>query len=62
MVINSVEEASGSNAWNRVLLERRFTRFRSLDVINHVFDSFVELHGDRGIGDEYQAVGGTYNI
>lgn len=54
----SVEEVGNSNAWNKVLLARKITRFRSLDIINHVFDSFIELHGDRGIGDDKSIVGG----
>ena len=55
---NSVEEIGNSNAWSKVLLARKITRFRSLDIINHVFDSFVELHGDRRIGDDKSIVGG----
>ena len=44
----SVEEVVNSNAWSKVLLARKISRFRSLDIINHIFDSFIELHGDRG--------------
>jgi acetyl-CoA carboxylase carboxyl transferase alpha subunit len=54
----SVEEKENSNAWNKVLLARKITRFRSLDIISHVFDTFIELHGDRGIGDDKSIVGG----
>lgn len=55
---SSVEEIGNSNAWSKVLLARKITRFRSLDIINYVFDSFIELHGDRGIGDDKSIVGG----
>lgn len=55
---SSVEEIGNSDAWSKVLLARKMTRFRSLDIINHVFDCFIELHGDRGIGDDKSIVGG----
>jgi acetyl-CoA carboxylase carboxyl transferase alpha subunit len=55
---SSVEEIGSSNAWSKVLLARKITRFRSLDIISYVFDSFIELHGDRGIGDDKSIVGG----
>lgn len=55
---SSVEEVENRNSWGKVLLARKITRFRSLDIITHVFDSFIELHGDRGIGDDKSIVGG----
>lgn len=55
---SSTEEIGNSNAWGKVLLARKITRFRSLDIINHIFDTFIELHGDRGIGDDKSIVGG----
>ncbi len=55
---SSVEETESSNAWNNVLLARKITRFRSLDIINNIFNSFIQLHGDRGIGDDKSIVGG----
>lgn len=59
MVKNSGNEEKGvNNAWNNVLLARKISRFRSLNIINYVFDSFIELHGDRGIGDDKSIVGG----
>lgn len=54
----SVEEVINSNAWSKVLLARKISRFRSLDIINYIFDSFIELHGDRGIGDDKSIIGG----
>lgn len=53
-----VEEKGNRNAWNKVLLARKITRIRSLDIISHVFNSFIELHGDRGIGDDKSIIGG----
>lgn len=55
---SSVEEVRNSNAWGKVLQARKITRFRSLDIISRVFDSFIELHGDRGSGDDKSIVGG----
>ncbi|MDF2803384.1 MAG: acetyl-CoA carboxylase carboxyltransferase subunit alpha [Anaerocolumna sp.] len=45
-------------AWERVLMARKMSRFRSIDIINNIFHSFVELHGDRGIGDDKSIVCG----
>lgn len=56
---NSNAEGKKNNiAWNKVLLARKISRFRSLDIINNIFDSFIELHGDRGIGDDKSIIGG----
>ncbi len=55
---SSVEEIGDNSAWSKVLLARKISRFRSLDIINQVFDSFIEFHGDRGIGDDKSIVGG----
>lgn len=55
---SSVEELGKINAWSKVLLARKITRFRSLDIISHIFDSFIEFHGDRGIGDDKSIIGG----
>ncbi len=45
-------------AWERVLMARKLSRIRSLDIIGNIFESFVELHGDRGIGDDKSLVCG----
>lgn len=55
---NIINESDVSNAWNKVLLARKITRFRSLDIIKNIFDLFVELHGDRLIGDDKSIIGG----
>ncbi|NLL73907.1 MAG: acetyl-CoA carboxylase carboxyl transferase subunit alpha [Clostridiales bacterium] len=54
----STTEAEINNAWNKVLLARKITRFRSLDIIKHIFNSFIELHGDRNIGDDRSIIAG----
>lgn len=39
-------------AWDTVLVARHPNRPQTLDYINLIFDEFVELHGDRAIGDD----------
>ncbi len=38
--------------WQRVMIARHTQRPFMLDYIEHSFDDFVELHGDRHIGDD----------
>lgn len=45
-------------AWSRVQLARHPARPRTLDLVPHLFDDFVELHGDRAYGDDPAVVGG----
>ncbi|MCI1944636.1 acetyl-CoA carboxylase carboxyltransferase subunit alpha [Clostridium luticellarii] len=45
-------------AWKRVTLARMMERPTSLDYIGNIFDSFMELHGDRCFGDDPSVVGG----
>lgn len=40
------------SAWNTVLVSRHPERPQTSDYINLIFDEFVELHGDRAIGDD----------
>jgi acetyl-CoA carboxylase carboxyl transferase subunit alpha len=40
------------SAWDTVLVSRHPNRPQTLDYINLIFDEFVELHGDRAIGDD----------
>src|ERR1043166_753784 len=40
------------NAWQRVLLSRDPSRPELTDYLNLVFEDFVELHGDRALGDD----------
>lgn len=48
----------GKSAWNTIYKARIFNRFRSLEIINSIFDLFIELHGDRGSGDDKSIVAG----
>lgn len=44
--------------WNRVQLARDKERPTALYYINNIFDSFIELHGDRNYKDDAAIVGG----
>ena len=51
------------NAWQRVQLSRHPSRPYTLDYINYLTrGSFLELHGDRNIGDDKAMVGGFGKI
>ncbi|OUP17818.1 acetyl-CoA carboxylase carboxyl transferase subunit beta [Lachnoclostridium sp. An196] len=47
-----------ANAWERVQAARSAERPTSLDYIEHLFDGFMELHGDRAFRDDGSIVGG----
>lgn len=47
------------SAWQRVQLSRHPERPYTLDYINHIFDGFQELHGDRSYKDDRCIIGGT---
>ena len=49
-------------AMERVGLARKADRPKSMDYINLVFDSFIELHGDRCFSDDKSIVAGIANI
>lgn len=46
------------NAWERVQSARDSKRPYTSDYINHIFDGFMELHGDRCYGDDRAIIGG----
>jgi acetyl-CoA carboxylase carboxyl transferase subunit alpha len=48
--------------WQRVQLSRHPDRPYTLDYIQTICDKFVELHGDRGFGDDKAMVGGFGEI
>lgn len=50
--------ASELTPWRKVLVARHPNRPYTLDYIAHIFDDFVELHGDRRYGDDQSLVGG----
>jgi acetyl-CoA carboxylase carboxyl transferase subunit alpha len=45
-------------AWKRVELARHPDRPNTLEYAQRIFDDFLELHGDRGYGDDLAMVGG----
>ena len=50
------------SAWERVEIARNSKRKTSLDYINEIFDSFIELHGDRNFKDDKAIVCGLARI
>ncbi|MEG7530829.1 MAG: acetyl-CoA carboxylase carboxyltransferase subunit alpha [Hungatella sp.] len=60
MVENLAAKASecGKTAWDTVLLSRRADRPVAMDYIEHLFEDFIEFHGDRYYGDDGAIVGG----
>lgn len=47
-----------SDTWEKVKLARQIDRPNTLDYIDSICDSFVELHGDRLYGDDPAMIGG----
>jgi acetyl-CoA carboxylase carboxyl transferase subunit alpha len=52
LVVQLREKYSNLSAWETVLVSRCPGRPQTLDYLEMVFDEFVELHGDRAIGDD----------
>ena len=50
------------SAWEKVEIARNPNRKTSLDYINEIFDSFLELHGDRNFKDDKAIVCGLAKI
>ena len=48
--------------WQRVQLSRHPERPYTLYYIHHIFEDFIELHGDRKAGDDKAIVGGIANL
>lgn len=64
---NKIEEIkkelySNLTPWDKVKLSRLQERPTALDYINSVFDSFIELHGDRTFADDTSIVGGIAKL
>jgi acetyl-CoA carboxylase carboxyl transferase subunit alpha len=55
--IGDTPSADGE-AWRRVELARHPDRPTTLEYAQRIFDDFLELHGDRGFGDDSALVGG----
>lgn len=51
-------ESPALSAFERVQLARHVDRPYTLDLIEHLFEGFVELHGDRRFADDSAIVGG----
>lgn len=49
-------------AWEKVEIARNPKRKTALDYIDKIFDSFIELHGDRNFKDDKAIVCGLANI
>lgn len=62
--IKSLKEETFGNltAWERVQLSRHPDRPYMLDYVKNVCDDFIELHGDRSVGDDKAMVGGFGNV
>jgi len=52
------DPAAVEEAWRRVQLARHPQRPRTLDLVNRIFDEFLELHGDRTFREDPALVGG----
>ncbi|MHC5537210.1 acetyl-CoA carboxylase carboxyltransferase subunit alpha [Singulisphaera rosea] len=48
--------------WNTVQVSRRKSRPQTRDYIDLIFDQFVELHGDRAMGDDHAIVTGLAHL
>ncbi|MGA8164952.1 MAG: acetyl-CoA carboxylase carboxyltransferase subunit alpha [Waddliaceae bacterium] len=48
--------------WERVMICRHPERPHTLDYVENICDSFIELHGDRTYGDDHAIVGGFATI
>lgn len=51
-------KAKPLSAWEKVKAARRVGRCASVDYMENIFDSFMELHGDRQFRDDPAIVGG----
>ena len=62
--LNSLKQEIYDNLtpWQRVQIARHTNRPFMLDYLAHGFEDFVELHGDRHIGDDHSMPGGFARI
>jgi len=49
---------SPQELWKKILLARNSDRPTTLEIIQHITENFIELHGDRAYGDDAALVGG----
>lgn len=45
-------------AYDKVKIARKISRPSAGDYIEHIFEGFIELHGDRGFADDKAVIGG----
>jgi acetyl-CoA carboxylase carboxyl transferase subunit alpha len=58
-ILQEKKKVYGSlSGWQRVQISRHADRPYSLDYIEHVFEDFIEQHGDRNVKDDKAIVGG----
>lgn len=50
--------ATPRTAWEKVKAVRQVDRPSAADYMDHIFDTFVEAHGDRGFSDDKALIGG----
>ncbi|HEV2836562.1 MAG TPA: hypothetical protein VGW58_14670, partial [Pyrinomonadaceae bacterium] len=55
---DAVQPADERSAFERVQLARHANRPYTLDLIERLFEDFVELHGDQRFGDDPAIVAG----
>jgi acetyl-CoA carboxylase carboxyl transferase subunit alpha len=53
---------SNLNGWQKVQMARHPDRPQTLDYISMICEDFIELHGDRNVGDDKAIVGGLATI
>ncbi|MDR5683461.1 MAG: acetyl-CoA carboxylase carboxyltransferase subunit alpha [Armatimonadota bacterium] len=54
--------AEAMSAWETVQIARRHGRPTAVDYLGGLFDEFLELHGDRALGDDPAIVGGLAQL
>lgn len=59
---HDVPEDAKAQMWNRVQLARNLRRPRTLDLLAHMADEIVEIHGDRAFGDDGAMAAGFARI
>ncbi|MGB1315799.1 MAG: acetyl-CoA carboxylase carboxyltransferase subunit alpha [Chitinophagales bacterium] len=63
LILQKKEEVfSNLTPWQRVQLSRHPERPYTLYYIHHIFESFIELHGDRKLEDDKAIVGGIAKL
>ncbi|ONI39633.1 acetyl-CoA carboxylase carboxyl transferase subunit alpha/beta [Candidatus Epulonipiscium fishelsonii] len=56
------EQEKESSPWEKIAIARQIDRPRSRFYIEHMFEEFIELHGDRAFADDKAIIGGIGTI